>query len=758
MPKKESIEKKLEYLGLNLEKIPQKLKKVKSLEFKPSKYNDEKQYKQYRYINIKDIEILLSPTNRLDDISEKYKKASPLAEYLDNKKEKNLIKYTTFLNMLKQFKIEDVEKIEKEQKNLNKKIPFKVKYESNYLWQIYYSQNTDTYFMIVPTEDTDYSTFFYLLKKKIEGDSQEKIFVPIRGVEYSSEYLKKSQFEDITNYLWLFTKDWPLVYEVYDKKENLSIRIIGETEVYEKIKSYYRIKLDNKEDAVKFYKLLKAMFILQTEVPHYFKFRTDISKSGGIDFYLEDKKIVYEEIPKWLKEEHAIGIERIKIAEELVEENSKKLAILKEEIAIKEVEYLAKEKQISTFLECKKSFFGRFKYFFKYNKKRNKEYSKEQIEEKEEENNNKKEDIKKETKDKSNYTIEELIEVYKEFEKLENKLKNLYMDVNALKLKKKNMLKKIENATNFIEEIDKHKKSIFEFWRYSNKDEMNTLPEGEEEEINIVKKVTKVFDYEEDFESFGKMMDKMQRKLLTEKEKNAIFITTTDLLNILNKVRKNEVVPKEITTKLKELKEEAVEQKTLMEDEFDIFGGMLKDSLKTSKIKEKKHRENPKDKFSILEINKDTKQLGFRLSLEKIVEDIRIALTKIVIPEDISIYKALNEEKLSNKTLSIFDINAENEIKNAIKSGNGKINFYKFNLKRGVNAISYTNCIFYDNYNKTLPIGQDISSNIMVDLSKLKLKPKKKTSFKVVHYENEKDDFSKVGLKIVNVFEYDLKD
>ena len=43
--------------------------------------------------------------------------------------------------MLNKFKIEEVEKISEEQENLNKKIPFKVKYENNYLWQIYYSEN-----------------------------------------------------------------------------------------------------------------------------------------------------------------------------------------------------------------------------------------------------------------------------------------------------------------------------------------------------------------------------------------------------------------------------------------------------------------------------------------------------------------------------------------------------------------------------------------------------------------------------------------
>ena len=327
MPKKtvnKSIKEKLEYLGLDLENIPKELKNYKPLEFRIPKFYEEKQYRQYRYVPVKDIQILLSPTNRLDEIEEKYKKAGALSEYLDNKTEENIIKHTTFLNMLNQFKIDGVEKIAEEQGNLNKKIPFKVKYENNYLWQIYYSENTDQYFMLVPTEDSDYSTFFYLLKKQIEKKRAEKIFVPIRNVEYSSEYLKKSEFEDIQNYLWLFTKDWPLVYEVYDKSNKLSIQIVGETEVYQKIKSHYKIVLNSQEEATQFYKLLKAMFILQTELPNYFHFQTNISKNGEIEFYLEDDKIEYSDIANWINDEYHLGEDKQKVAEDLIEENRKK--------------------------------------------------------------------------------------------------------------------------------------------------------------------------------------------------------------------------------------------------------------------------------------------------------------------------------------------------------------------------------------------------------------------------------------------------
>ncbi len=769
MPKKtekkivDEIKEKLEYLGLNLEEAKNQFENYEPLRFRVPKFYDEKQYRQYRYIPIKEIQILLTPTNRLDDIQEKYKKASPISEYLDAENEENYIKHTTFLKMLKELRIEEVEEIQQEQAMLNKKIPFKVKFERNYLWQIYYSEETDQYFMLVPTEDTDYSTFFFLLKKQLEKKKTGKIFVPIRNLSYSNTYYKKSQFEDIENYLWLFTKDWPLIYEVYDKSENVSIHIVGETEVFQKIRSPYKIKISNLVEANQFYKLLKAMFILQTELPHYFEFRTNIAKGGEIEFYNNDYKIEYENIASWINNEYKIGIEKLDEIEKLLEENKIKLNDLKVIAVSQEIEYLAKEKQISTFLECKKTFFGKFKYYFKYSKKNKKSKIKENIPEKSKEET-KKEEIKnnnyekeeKLLKKKSNYTIEELVELYKEYESKETELKNTIMDVNAIKLKNKNMAKKIENATNFIQEIDNHKKSIFEFWKYSNKDEVASLAEGEEEEVNIIKKVTRVFDYNEDLENFGNTMDQVQRRTLTKEETDSVYLTTTSLLPLLNKVKNNEVLPKEIENNLKDLKKEAKEENVLNEiEEFDIFGGMSQDATKVSKVANKNHREIPKDKFNILEINKNTKQIGYKLTLEKIVDNIKKALGKVVIVDDLPVYKILSDEKIEPKNFNIFNINPENEIHEKIKEKGSKFNLYKINLKRGTNGISFTNIIFYDNQNKTLPIGQDVSTQILVDLSKVELKLNNRTSFKIAEIENEKDDFSKVNVKTIQVFEYD---
>lgn len=770
MPRKkkekiEGIEDKLEYLGLELDNIPKKLKEFEPLEFRVSRFYDEKQYRQYRYIPIQDLQILLSPTNRLEELGEKYKKASPLYEYLDNEKEENILKYTTFLNMLKNFNIEDVENVEKEQNNLNREIPFKIKYQGNYLWQIYYSENTDKYFMIVPTEDTDYSTFFYILKKKIENKKNAKIFVPVSNVKYSNKFWTKSAFEDMENYLWMFTKDWPLIYEVYDKNEELSIQIIGETNVYGKIKTPYKIELKTAKEANEFYKLVKALFILQTELPHYFNFTTNIDENCSLEFYLEDQKIQYKYMTSFIRDQYNVALKSRKEIRSKIRFYKKKLEELKQIAAEQDIEYIAKEKQISTFLECKKSFFGKVKYFFKYSKKSNKvrKEAEEQEYEEIEENNQEElpkamQEAKKEKKKipiKKVYTLEELIENYKELEKLETEMKNLLMDVNALKLKNKNMEKKIQNAAKFIEEIDSHKKSIFEFWKYSNKDEMAVLPEGELEEVNVIKRIEKIFDYEEDFEELGKKLDRMQRKNLSKEEIDATFIASTNVVGILNKIKINDIMPEDIEKSLKEIKKEAIDEKSLAE-EYDIFGNLIEDNIKVKKIKNKKHRELPRDKYNILDVNKNTKQIGYKLTLQSIIKNVTSALEKGVIPENLPVYKAVLDDKLNNKEINVFNINPEEEIKDAMIEDGNKINLYKINVKEGTNGVAFTNIIFYDNQNKTLPLGMDLSTKLILNTAKLHLNLLSKKTFKVAKLEDEKDDFSEVLVKDVEVYEYEI--
>ena len=758
MPRKKTeqdveILEKLEYIGLNLNKIPESLKKFEPLQFVfPKISNEKQQYKQYRFIPIKDIQILLSPTNRLDDLKEKYRKAMPLSEYLDNKSEENFLRHATFLDMLRKVKIKDIEKIEEEQEKLSKQLPFKVKFEGNYLWQIYYSEVADKYFMLVPTKDSNYSTFFYLLKKKLEKSRTAKIFVPVMGVNYSKKFLSGAEIEDLENFLWVLTHDWPLIYEVYDKQDNASMQILGETAVFDNIKSQYKVVLNTQTEAKRFYRLLKAMFILQTELPNYFEFRTNITEEGGLEFFLEDEKIEYTKLAKFVKSQYAKGEKRkVKISERIVNDRNR-LENLKREGSLLDIEFVEKEKQISTFLECKKTFFGKFKYYFKYSKKNKKSKIKNdqaEVKKKKVVKTNS-EEIYKEKELKDKYTIEELVDSYKELENLDTELKNIIMDINAIKLKNKNMKKKIENATAYIQEIDSHKKSIFEFWKYSNKDEISSLPEGEEEEVNIEKKTKNESDYKEDIELLGKNLDKMQLKNLSKTEKESIFIASTNLIDILNKVKSNEVMPKEIESSLRELKREQknneIEEDN--DDENEIFIKNIKEELKKDS-----NGKNLRNKFEILEIGRGTKQIGYKLSLEETVKNIKNAMGKVKLQDDITVYKAIPDNKIDKNMINVFNIDPEDEIKEVLKQDNDEINFYKMELKPDSNVLGFTNCIFYKNKDKALLFGMDLSTKMIVDLANMENKLKKNQTFRVIVFEDEYDDFSKMKIKEVNLWE-----
>ena len=749
------INEKSGYIGLDIKNIPERYKNFEPLQFRISKTYDEKKYKQYRYINVNDIEILISPTDRLDSIQNKYKNASPICEYLDKKIEENLSKYNEFIEMIKKLDVQRIEKIEKEQTKLNKRIPFKVRFESNYLWQIYYSDIADKYFMMVPSKDIDYSTLFYLMKKQIEGKRSDKIFVPIVNAQYSNEYLRKSEFEDVENYLWLFTKDYPSIYEVYDKNNELSVQIVGETSIYERIKTHYKITLKNKVEANEFYKLIKLLFILQTELPSYYEFKTNINEDGQIEFYLDEEKIEYKDIISFTRQQFKLGIKKKSEISNEIKKYRMKLKKLQTVVATQEIEYIEKEKQISTFLECKKSFFGKVKYYIKYNKKNNGKNIEvtnineiiDKTEKKEEEKIQK---TRKKIPIKKVYTLEELITSYKELRELEDEMKKLLMDINALKLKNKNLSKKIENATMYIKEIDSHKKSIFEFWKYTNKDEIAVLPEGEEEEVNVIKKIEKTFDYENDLEQFGKKLDEMQRKNLSREQADSIFIASTDLIELLSEIKNDKALPAHLEKELKILKRE---QK---DEEFDVFGGLIEDSRKIKKINDKKHREIEKDKFSILELNKNTKVLGLKKSLENVVKNISDAMENQIIPEDLPIYKAVIDEGIRPEYINVFEINPEKEMKEIVQQYSRKINFYKFNIKEGIHGVGMTNIIFYDNKNRTLPLGMDLSTKVIVDLQNLKFELKNKKSINIIRFENENDEFSDIEIKPVEIFEYDI--
>ena len=754
----QKISEKLEYICLDLEQIPETLKYVENINFKPNMGIEENKYRQYRFVSPKELEILLSPCNRLEDIKTKYSKAKPLVSYLVPKTEEEKELYEEFLRMLDEVDIEDIKQIEEQQQSLNKKIPFKVRYPKNYLWQIYYSENDDKYFMIVTTEDQDYSTFFYVLKKQLEKKKAGKIFVPISNIDYSKEILNKTEIESLENYLWTFTNDWPSIYEVYDKTGKISLQIVGQTQILGAIKSEYKVKLSNKIDASKFFKLVKALYIIQTEIPEYYKFEVQIDKQGELEFQYQNEELKYDELADFVNNQYKRLIE---IEEENRKNNleyQQKLNMLKIETEKLEKDYIEKEKQISTFLECKKTFFGKVKYFFKYSGKKKKKEEKKEISITNDKIVNNTEIInEEEEKIKRQYTLDDLLEKGKATASSEKEFNNTKMDINALKLKKVNLVKKIENASAFIAEIDRHKKSIFEFWKYSNKDEVKSLAEGEEEVINV-KPHAKTFDFEEDFEDFGTTMDQIQRKKLNKEELDSVYLAVTEQIEPLNKVKTNSLEPKELDKYLKNLKAEQKEVKGKIDDEVDIFGSLEEDTRKVKKLANKSHRENPKDKFSILGLAKQYKVVDYKVNLSQSIWRINEALSKMTTSQDIIAYMWTEDnENIDANKINIFNLNAEAEIQKAMeKSENNKVNLYKIKLEKGSNAIAFSNCIYYDNQNKTLPVGMDNDTRIIAKLSDMDIKLESKKIIRIGKLDDEEIG-TKLIVKNINVLEYSVK-
>ncbi len=695
----------LDYLNLDLKKIPKSIINIDDVDIKSTEIRNEKNYKVYKYIAVKDINIVLANARRLDEPAKKIENMKDLSYYLNKKNEEE---YETILNLLQNASIEDVKEIEKFEDEFKEDVPIKIKYTKDYLWQIYYIKRTNKYYMIVPTQETEQQTFLYLLKKKIE-DSNEKIYVPICNLDYENNYIEKSKINTLENSLFYFTNKWPMIYEVYDNNDNLSIDIIGQVDIYENIESDYKLHFKEENTLKDFYNLTKTLFYIQTELANYFKFDIILDETGTIHFYFKDNEITNSNLNEFYSNEIKRNLKSIEEIENIQVALTKKLNKLKLQEKSLNSELLEKQKQISTFLECKKTFFGRVKYFFKYSKKKLSVQEQNIIEE------------NIETEDagyiKPSYCdcIEDLIYVCKELKTKTTIAATTRLDIQNLTVKIEILKKKIENATLYIKEIESHKKSIFEFWKFTNKDEKNQLAEGviqAENETRIEKK----FNVKEDLTEFGKYLDSMQRKSLTEEEKNSLLLTETKILDDINSIINKERITTENLQKLKE------NEKLINIDEAILD-----------------HRETTKNIKSILGITEDLSLEEYSKKLENIVINIEKALKKSKINTTISLYTT----KKPKNELTRLEINPQKLI-----TSNKKIELYKINFKSNSNLLAFSNIIFFNNRNKTLPIGMDYSTHMLADLRKTELiKIKTTTNYIINLLDNStKEQVTKIDI------------
>jgi len=748
---KENIKTNLEYIGLKLEKPPKFLQEFEAPKFRaPKAYNAEK-YRVYRYIDINEIEIMISPVERLGEIQKRYKMASPICEYLDQKSEENIEKHATFLQMITNINIARIQELEKEQERFMKDIPSKVKYTDNFTWQIFYSNAIGKYFMLVSSKEVDNSAMWYVIKKQIESAKSKKkiyLYTPVNYEEYSGELITNDQITDLENYYWYFTKEWPEIFEVYDKKGKRSIRIVGQASVYEKLKSTYIIVLNTEEEAQEHYKLLKALFIIASELSEDFHFTYKMKANGSLEFQHKDEILSYDKLPKFINDQIVTingMINRIRLeCDELKKELNKE----KEEVSKLSEEYSAKEQQILTFIECKKTFFGKVKYFFKSKSSKTKmnqvlEKKKEE-KEKDKEEKNGLEEVQDEIlriEDK-NYTIEDLIYFCSILQKKRTEFKNTKLDLKGMQNRKEILAQKIKNASMYLEEIESHRKSLLEFWKYTNKDVALSLNEAEEEQTEEQKKnqIKRYFDYESDLEDLGIQVDEVQRRKFSKDEADAIYIARfcENSINAVNRKRILKLDKVKLEEELESLKEAYKEnEKEIVVADFDIFGGVFQDKTKTQTIRNTSHRETKKSQFKILNIRPDITLDFYRDRLKELMNLIHESFQKVSLPIGISIYMPIDSEE-EPTGIHVGYLNPKDAL-DICKQKGENYKLCRIDLKEKMPVIFYSNIIFFDNSNNTLPLGMDLSTEVLVDLERIDLFEQDKKEFGYSYEDKNKE-------------------
>ena len=128
---------------------------------------------------------------------------------------------------------------------------------------------------------------------------------------------------------------------------------------------------------------------------------------------------------------------------------------------------------------------------------------------------------------------------------------------------------------------------------------------------------------------------------------------------------------------------------------------------------------------------------------------IKEALNKIKSPYDMSVYCINNKKTISG--INLFNINPKEAMKEELEGKKSKIILCKINIKENTPAVFYSNIMLYDNFNKTLPIGMNLSSEVIIDVDKLNLSFIREEKFYINHKLNEFD----YDTKEIIIYEYD---
>ena len=207
----------------------------------------------------------------------------------------------------------------------------------------------------------------------------------------------------------------------------------------------------------------------------------------------------------------------------------------------------------------------------------------------------------------------------------------------------------------------------------------------------------------------------------------------------INIVSKDKIV-KEDEEKIKSLlyslqNEYSLNIDKIEKKDFDIFGNVSEDKTKIKTLKNNTHREVEKDKFKILDVNMNTQLDTFMEKLVELKNILQKETNKIETPYDLTLYKA-STEKLETTGFDKFNLNPIETLKKIDSNKNEKIYLYKVNVPEKTHLIFYSNIVFFENKNQTLPLGMDISQETLINMDMYRLELKDKEEFNINVFYN----------------------
>ena len=253
-------------------------------------------------------------------------------------------------------------------------------------------------------------------------------------------------------------------------------------------------------------------------------------------------------------------------------------------------------------------------------------------------------------------------------------------------------------------------------------------------------------------------MDEIQRTKLSKNETDSILtikyaLSSSQILLNTKSDKLNEEQIMHLQKQLEELKNEYEKNidKIEMKD-FDIFGGLSDDKTKIKILNNEKHREIEKDKYKVLNITPNTELEVYIDNIRNNLRLVKEALCKINTPYEIPIY--ISEVSKLEQNLNIANLNPTEEIyKLAGKMQEETLNFYTLQVPKSAPLLYYTNIIYFDNFNHTLPVGMNVTTEVLINLQDYKLQKEKEKEF-YINYQI--DEYTNKIIQ-VNAVNYKLK-